>query len=244
MGDPDGYTPMDNVPEFARSSATGSRADVCRRMIWKTYMDPAHAFEPQTDWAPPPAPARPPARLYLPGDECLRRVVGYTPGAVIPGATAPGPSRTRRPAPRVRPLRRRRRRHLEPPRRAAVRRDDDHDTGDVTADHRPTAAAVRGRRGRHDDPAVQPRPATPRCRRRRSPTRRTRARTTTCSSSSASTPRSTSSRTAGPRLTERDEAASADAELSGGASSGAGELAARDAELDTAITSLETGGQT
>jgi hypothetical protein len=53
-------------------------------------MDPAHALLPPADWPAPPKPARPPARLYLPGNECLRVVVGYTPEQRIPGTTAPG----------------------------------------------------------------------------------------------------------------------------------------------------------
>ncbi len=94
MGDPDGYTPMTEVPEFAPLGATRIQGGRLPTLLWKTFMDPAHAFEPMTDWASPPTPARPPARLYLPGDECLRKIVGYTPGAVIPGTTAPpGPGR-------------------------------------------------------------------------------------------------------------------------------------------------------
>jgi membrane peptidoglycan carboxypeptidase len=98
MGDPDGYTPMNYVPEFAPLGATRIQGGRLPTLLWKTFMDPAHAGERHTDWAPPPKPARPPARLYLPGDECLRRVVGYTPGSVIPGTTAPGrPGRGGRP---------------------------------------------------------------------------------------------------------------------------------------------------
>jgi uncharacterized protein len=44
-------------------------------------------------------------------------------------------------------------------------------------------------------------------------------------------------------LTERDEVATADGELTG-AERRRGELTFRDAEIDTAVTSLETGGQT
>ena len=91
LGDPDGYTPMVGIPEL---SEVNERAEVQGGLlptrIWKTYMDPAHAGQTPTDWAAPPRPARPPARLYLPGDECLRRVVGLIPGTVIPGTTAPG----------------------------------------------------------------------------------------------------------------------------------------------------------
>jgi penicillin-binding protein 1A len=95
MGDPDGYTPMDYVPEFAPLGATRIQGGRIPTLLWKTYMDAALAFEPPRDWPAPPEPARPPARLYLPGDECLRRLVGYTPGQVIPGTTAPGRGRGR-----------------------------------------------------------------------------------------------------------------------------------------------------
>jgi membrane peptidoglycan carboxypeptidase len=89
MGDPNGYTSMDYVPEFAPLGATRIQGGRLPTLLWKTFMDPAHAFEPMTDWALPPRPARPPARLYLPGAECLRKIVGYTPGTVIPGTTVP-----------------------------------------------------------------------------------------------------------------------------------------------------------
>ncbi len=34
-------------------------------------MEPAHVFQPILDWPAPPPPARPAARLYLPGADCL-----------------------------------------------------------------------------------------------------------------------------------------------------------------------------
>jgi penicillin-binding protein 1A len=93
MGDPDGYTSMSYVPEFSELGSATVQGGRLPTYVWKTYMDPALAFEPPLDWPAPPEPARPPARLYLPGNECLRRVVGYTPGQVIPGTTAPGRGR-------------------------------------------------------------------------------------------------------------------------------------------------------
>jgi penicillin-binding protein 1A len=93
MGDPDGYTPMDYVPEFAPLGATQIQGGRIPTLLWKTYMDAALANEPPRDWPAPPTPARPPARLYLPGDECVRRIVGYTEGQVIPGTTAPSRGR-------------------------------------------------------------------------------------------------------------------------------------------------------
>ena len=105
MGDPNGYTPMDpaNVPELPEN-VQGGRLPT---LIWKTYMDAALAGRPKLDWAPPPAPERPPARLFLPGLECVSRVVRYetkvigygwaplTPGTdPKPKPTNPPPTRT------------------------------------------------------------------------------------------------------------------------------------------------------
>jgi penicillin-binding protein 1A len=42
------------------------------------------------DWDRPDAPARPPARLYLPGTECLYEIIGYeVPETVPPSESAP-----------------------------------------------------------------------------------------------------------------------------------------------------------
>ena len=66
-------------------------------------MDAALAGQPMEDWAPPPADARPPARLYLPGNECLARAVttgGEVTGTVPPAAAPPaaGPAGLANPA--------------------------------------------------------------------------------------------------------------------------------------------------
>ena len=45
-------------------------------LIWKAYMDAAHAGLPVEDWPAPAQPPRPPARLYLPGTECGARFDG------------------------------------------------------------------------------------------------------------------------------------------------------------------------
>ena len=79
-------------------------------------MDPALPGVPPSDWEAPPAPARLPARLYLPGNECLAQAV-VTGGEVL--GTVP-PRRPRRPASR-RPSSRRRRRPRAP---APAHRDD------------------------------------------------------------------------------------------------------------------------
>ncbi len=89
IGDPNGYTKMINVPEFDQSRVQGG---LYPTQIWKTYMDAALEGQPMEDWAPPPADARPPARLYLPGNECLARAVttgGEVTGTVPPAAAPP-----------------------------------------------------------------------------------------------------------------------------------------------------------
>ena len=63
-------------------------------------MDAALATEPMLDWEPPPVDARPPARLYLPGNECLARAVvtgGEVVGTVGPAAPAAAGRRPARP---------------------------------------------------------------------------------------------------------------------------------------------------
>lgn len=58
-------------------------------------MEPAHTFLPAVDWERPAPPSRPNARLYLPGNECVLRVVGTAPAPVDPDApptTVPPPN--------------------------------------------------------------------------------------------------------------------------------------------------------
>jgi membrane peptidoglycan carboxypeptidase len=85
VGDPDAYTPMVNVPEFDQERVQGG---LYPTQIWQQYMNNAHAFLPGNDWAPAPAAARPPQRLYLPGNECIYVVTGYNP-TVDPNAAPP-----------------------------------------------------------------------------------------------------------------------------------------------------------
>lgn len=109
VGDPRGYTPMRGVPEFrdqivgqwgfARNTVTGATFPA---HIWKQHMDAIHAGLAVTDWSDGKsedvwqsllAPARPSARLYLPGVECVAQVISGTPPA--PSTTvAPGRSTT------------------------------------------------------------------------------------------------------------------------------------------------------
>lgn len=74
--DPDRYTPMVNIPEFQREGVPRVQGGTYPARIWGAFMAAAHADAPPADWPAPPPPARPPQRLFLPGNECLfQRVV-------------------------------------------------------------------------------------------------------------------------------------------------------------------------
>jgi membrane peptidoglycan carboxypeptidase len=87
VGNPNAYTPMQNIPEFvAAGLGRNVQGGHFPALIWKAFMEPAHAFVPVVDWDRPPPPKRPNARLYLPGDECALRAVGTAPAPVDPNA--------------------------------------------------------------------------------------------------------------------------------------------------------------
>ena len=94
VGDPKGYTPMVNIPEFVREDGIARvQGSMYPARIWKAFMDPIHANLPALDWDEPPAAVATatrldvtPKRIYLPGNECLARVVSGT----IPQQVAPG----------------------------------------------------------------------------------------------------------------------------------------------------------
>ena len=85
---------MEFIPQFRQfAKVQGGTYPV---LIWKAYMDAAHAGLPELDWPPPAPPPRPPARLYLPGVDCTsggplltRRAATVAPGPP-PGAVPPG----------------------------------------------------------------------------------------------------------------------------------------------------------
>ena len=100
IGDPDAYTPMNNIPEFAGANADRVQGGRYPAQIWNTFMNPAHAGLAPADWEAPPPNHRAPMRLYLPGTECLVRLAGYerngnitpvqtTVPAVNPGGNGP-----------------------------------------------------------------------------------------------------------------------------------------------------------
>ncbi|MCU1392960.1 MAG: putative penicillin-binding protein [Ilumatobacteraceae bacterium] len=78
VGNPNGYIKMNNVPEFVRDGVAKVQGGTYPDKIWKLYMDAALNGQPAEDWAAPPPDARAAARLYLPGNECLGKLVSGT----------------------------------------------------------------------------------------------------------------------------------------------------------------------
>jgi penicillin-binding protein 1A len=98
VGDPNAYTPMRGVPEFvAAGYGRNMQGGHFPAVIWRAFMEPAHVFQPILDWDLPPPPIRPNARLVLPGNECMLKVVGFevvAPAAAVeeePPATTAAP---------------------------------------------------------------------------------------------------------------------------------------------------------
>ncbi len=97
VGDPKGYTPMVNIPEFRADGVPRVQGATYPARIWKAYMDAAHAGLPVVDWDAPAPPARNQMRLYLPGVDCIAELVsGRLPRAqtgavstVVPAVTVP-----------------------------------------------------------------------------------------------------------------------------------------------------------
>jgi penicillin-binding protein 1A len=79
--DPDRYTAMANVPEFAAAGVDRVQGGTFPARIWGTFMDSIglERVGLDVDWERPGPQPRPPARLYLPGNECVVQVVGYEP---------------------------------------------------------------------------------------------------------------------------------------------------------------------
>lgn len=76
--DPDRYTPMRNIPEFVDDGVDRVQGGTYPARIWGAYMEDIglEQFE-FVDWDDAPDPERDPARLYLPGNECLYAIVAY-----------------------------------------------------------------------------------------------------------------------------------------------------------------------
>lgn len=94
VGHPDLYLSMDNIPEFEAVGVDRVQGGTFPAAIWKAYMDLAHFGLPFETFPPPPPNTRPAARLYLPGSECLARLVSGT----IPGTSGSSTTTTSPPA--------------------------------------------------------------------------------------------------------------------------------------------------
>jgi membrane peptidoglycan carboxypeptidase len=90
VGNPNGYVKMNNVPEFVKDGVSKVQGGTYPEKIWKAFTDAALIGQPNQDWPPPPAETRDPARLYLPGNECL----GVLGEPVDPADTEPVPVET------------------------------------------------------------------------------------------------------------------------------------------------------
>ncbi|MEQ1701310.1 MAG: transglycosylase domain-containing protein [Ilumatobacteraceae bacterium] len=80
VGDPNGYTPMDGIAEFKAEMGRNGKvqgADYPAR-IWGAFMESAHANLPVVDWPAPPKNPRAAARIYVPGEECLAKLISGT----------------------------------------------------------------------------------------------------------------------------------------------------------------------
>ena len=103
--DPDRYTSMRNIPEFSAAGVPRVQGGTFPARIWGAYMENVglEQFD-LADWEEPGQPLRPPARLYLPGNECVYEIVGYEP--VAPPPTAPAEPAPVEPPPAVEGFRR------------------------------------------------------------------------------------------------------------------------------------------
>lgn len=95
--DPDRYTPMRNIDEFVAAGVPRVQGGTFPARIWGAYMEEVglgqlgEQFE-FADWDDPEPSPRRPARLYLPGNECLFEIIGYeqpTPASTEPPDAAP-----------------------------------------------------------------------------------------------------------------------------------------------------------
>jgi penicillin-binding protein 1A len=71
--DPDAYTPMVDIPEFVAAGVRRVQGGTFPARIWGAFMEDVglERIATDVDWEAPGAYPRPPARLYLPGNECV-----------------------------------------------------------------------------------------------------------------------------------------------------------------------------
>ncbi len=98
VGDPNGYTEMNHIPEFQAEMGRGGKvqgADYPAR-IWGAFMEAAHTNLPVADWPSPGRGSRAAARLFVPGEECVAKLIsGTLPPTTLGGSpTIPGRTTT------------------------------------------------------------------------------------------------------------------------------------------------------
>ena len=94
VGNPNGYVPMVDVPEFVADGVRKVQGGTYPAKIWKIYTDAALAGTEFKDWLPPPPNTRAAARLYLPGADCLAALVS----GILIDPNAPTTARPNAPA--------------------------------------------------------------------------------------------------------------------------------------------------
>jgi penicillin-binding protein 1A len=112
VGDPDAYTPMVcgvlingvntcNTPEFVEADGIREvQGGTYPARIWGAFMQAAVAPLPLEDWPAPPELTRKAVRLYLPGNECLAKLVsGELPPPPGSPTTTAAPTTTLPPPP-------------------------------------------------------------------------------------------------------------------------------------------------
>jgi len=96
VGNPKGYVPMVNIPEFVKVGVRSVQGATFPARIWKSFMDAAHQGLPIEKFVAPPPEGRDAMLLYLPGTDCLAQSIGPD-GKPLPTTTGT-PSRTSRPS--------------------------------------------------------------------------------------------------------------------------------------------------
>jgi penicillin-binding protein 1A len=91
--DPDRYTPMVGVAEFVDAGVSRVQGGTFPARIWGALMEAVglERIGLDQDWDRPGPYDRGPARLYLPGSECVYDVVGFEPPTSEPSAEAAPP---------------------------------------------------------------------------------------------------------------------------------------------------------
>lgn len=88
--DPDRYTEMRDIPEFSAAGVDRVQGGTFPARIWGAFMEDVGLDQFEfADWDRPGPPPRGPARLYLPGNECVFEIVGFEPPPTVPPEEAP-----------------------------------------------------------------------------------------------------------------------------------------------------------